>query len=103
MTDNSEAKRHVLEEAARVNQERMEAVENLADAVARRVDLEHQVAEAKKEEKRRMTAAEKAGWSRTEVTRFAKPPKTATRKNTSADSGQTSREQQGSFSPDAQS
>lgn len=102
MTDTSEAKRHVIEEAERVNQERMAAVEELADAVARRVNLEHELAEAKKEEKRLMTAAEKQGWTRTQINRFAKPPKAAGRKTMSTSNDQTRREEQESFSPDAQ-
>src|SRR5699024_10671508 len=54
-----EAQQQVLDEARKVNDERLKVVEELAAAVAFRVDLEKQVHEAKKEEKRLMTAAEK--------------------------------------------
>lgn len=79
MSDLTPAQRHVLEEAQKVNEERMKAVEDLAKAVARRVDLEHELNEAKKEEKRLMAAAEKQGWTRAQVTKFAKPPKATAR------------------------
>ncbi|GAA1139802.1 hypothetical protein [Nesterenkonia lutea] len=80
MRELTPAQRHVLEEAQKVNEERMAAVEDLAKAVARRVDLEHELNEAKKEEKRLMTAAEKQGWTRAQVNKFAKPPKATARK-----------------------
>ncbi|WP_300345587.1 hypothetical protein [Nesterenkonia sp.] len=88
MTELDQAQQHVLEEARRVNEERMKAVEDLAAAVARRVDLERQLSEAKKTEKRLMAAAEKAGWTRTQVSRFAKPPKTATKKTSQGEAAQ---------------
>lgn len=81
MSELTPAQRHVLEEAQKVNEERMTAVEDLAKAVARRVDLEQELNEAKKEEKRLMVAAEKQGWTRAQVTKFAKPPKAAARKS----------------------
>lgn len=80
MSELTPAQRHVLDEAKKVNEERMSAVEDLAKAVARRVDLEHELNEAKKEEKRLMAAAEKQGWTRAQVTKFAKPPKSVARK-----------------------
>lgn len=70
-----EAQQQVLDEARKVNDERLKAVEELAAAVAFRVDLEKQVHEAKKEEKRLMTAAEKQGWTRAQVNKFARAPK----------------------------
>lgn len=80
MTEHDEAQRHVLEEAARVNEERMAAIEELAKAVATRVGLEQDLSEAKKEERRLMAAAEKQGWTKAQVNRFAKPRKTTARK-----------------------
>lgn len=102
MSELNDAQRHVLEEAERVNQDRMAAVEELAKAVARRVDLEHDLNEAKKEEKRAMVTAEKQGWTRAQVAKFAKPPKSAARKATNIDGEQSRREEQASFAPDAQ-
>ena len=63
MSELTAAQQHVLDEAQKVNQERMAAVEDLAKAVARRVDLEHELNEAKKEEKRLMVTAERQGWT----------------------------------------
>lgn len=80
MSEHDEAQRHVLEEAARVNEERMEAIQNLAEAVATRTGLEHDLNEAKKEERRAMAAAEKQGWTKAQVARFAKLPKATGRK-----------------------
>lgn len=89
MTDNQEpqiqdahiqaAQQQVLDEARKVNDQRLKAVEELATAVAFRVDLERQVHEAKKEEKRLMTAAEKQGWTRAQVNKFARAPKNTRR------------------------
>lgn len=80
MNDTSPAKRHVLDEAHRVNEERIAAIEQLANSVARRVKIEQELNEAKKEEKRLMAAAEKQGWTRAQVNKFAKPPKNTNRK-----------------------
>ncbi|WP_044496449.1 hypothetical protein [Nesterenkonia massiliensis] len=80
MTELDPTQQHVLDEARRVNEERMKAVEDLAAAVAHRVDLERQLNDAKKNEKRLMAAAEKAGWTRTQVSRFARPPKSTAKK-----------------------
>lgn len=94
MSELTPAQQHVMDEAARVNEERMAAVEELAKAVALRVDLEHELNEAKKEEKRLMVAAEKQGWTRAQVNRFAKPPKTSTRKSAATENDSTSTEEQ---------
>lgn len=83
-----EAQQQVLDEARKVNDERLKAVEDLAAAVAFRVDLEKQVHEAKKEEKRLMTAAEKQGWTRAQVNKFARTPKPTKRAHPQT-SGQT--------------
>lgn len=80
MSDIGPAQRHVLDEAHRVNEERMAAIEQLAKSVARRVELEQELGEAKREEKRLMAAAEKQGWTRAQVNKFAKPPKNTSRK-----------------------
>ncbi|GAA1162883.1 hypothetical protein [Nesterenkonia sandarakina] len=84
MSELTPAQQHVLDEAEKVNQERMAAVQDLAVAVARRVELEHELSEAKKEEKRLMVAAERQGWTRAQVARFSKPPKSNTRKNSAS-------------------
>lgn len=94
MNDTTTAKEHVLAEAERINQERMRVVEDLAEAVAHRVDLEHQVQEAQKREKKLMADAEKAGWTRKQVAAFARVPKRPGAKGagSKAGSGDESRE-----------
>lgn len=74
------AEQAVLDEAEKVHQERMETVRELAASVARRVELEQQVVDAVKEEKRLATAAEKVGWTPAQVKRFAKRAKEQPRK-----------------------
>lgn len=91
MSELAPAQQHVMDEAQKVNEERMAAVEKLALAVARRVDLEHALSEAKKDEKRLMVAAEKQGWTRAQVTKFAKPPKAAAPKSAQTEADRTDR------------
>lgn len=69
------AQQAVLDEAAKVNDERMQAVHDLAAGVSQRVQLEAELAEAEKEEKRLIAAAEKAGWTAAQVKRFIKTAK----------------------------
>lgn len=91
----------MLAEAERVNEERMEIMRELAAKVAHRVDLERQVAEAEKEERRLTAAAEKAGWTRRQVLRVAKPPKTKTTTTNSSESSRISADE--TTSPEMQS
>lgn len=94
------AQQQVLEEARKVNEERLKAVEDLAAAVAFRVDLERQLHEAKKEEKRLMNAAEKQGWTRAQVNKFARAPKAGKRTSQSGGSGaETQQEAQPTVTP----
>lgn len=79
MTEIDEAQQQVLDEARKVNEQRLKAVEELAAAVAFRVEVERQLHEAKKEEKRLMNAAEKQGWTRAQVNKFARAPKAGKR------------------------
>lgn len=72
---HSEAKKAVLEEARKVNAERMKAVEELAAVVAERIELEERLKENTKEEKRAVREAEKAGWTSAQIKRFMKPPR----------------------------
>lgn len=92
MTDMTQRQEEMLAEAERVNEERMQIMRELATQVAHRVDLERQVAEAEKEERRLTAAAEKAGWTRRQVLRVAKPPKakTSTTKSSSSSSNSSS-------------
>jgi len=80
MSENVSVKDQAIAEAERINAERMKVVEDLATAVEERVELERLLAEAQKKEKRLMTEAEKVGWTRKQVSSFAKPPKRSTSK-----------------------
>lgn len=73
-TVNSAAQ-SVLEEAERVNQERMQAVADLAECIGDRMDLEAQLAETLKREKQLMAAAEKQGWTPAQIKRFSRTAK----------------------------
>lgn len=100
MTDMTQRQEEMLAEAERVNEERMEIMRELAAQVAHRVDLERQVAEAEKEERRLTAAAEKAGWTRRQVLRVAKPPKTTSTSTKRSES--SSESSSGDASPDTQ-
>jgi len=80
----SAAEQAVLEEARKVNEERMAAVERLAAVVAERIELDEQLKENTKAERRAVREAEKAGWTSAQIKRFMKPPRTqTTTRNTS--------------------
>lgn len=98
MSETVSAKDHALAEAERINSERMKVVEDLATAVEERVELERLLAEAQKREKRLMGEAEKVGWTRKQVTTFAKPPKRSTPRQQSGSSNGTASDQPGSTS-----
>lgn len=72
----STAEQAVLDEARKVNEERMQAVKNLAVVVAQRIDLEEQLKDNTKQERRAVREAEKAGWTPAQIKRFMKPPRT---------------------------
>jgi len=65
----------VLDEARKVNEERMEAVQKLASIVAEKHELEEQLKDNARRERQAIKAAEKAGWTQAQVKRFMKPPK----------------------------
>ena len=65
----------VLDEARKVNEERMKAVKHLAAIVAEKHDLEEQVKDNARRERQAIKAAEKAGWTQAQIKRFMKPPK----------------------------
>jgi len=73
----SAAEQAVLNEARKVNDERMQAVKDLAMIVAERIDLEEQLKDNTKQERRAVRAAEKAGWTQAQIKRFMKPPRSS--------------------------
>src|SRR5699024_11481208 len=64
----------VLDEARKVNEERMKAVKHLAAIVAEKHDLEEQVKDNARRERQATKAAEKAGWTQAQIKPFIKPP-----------------------------
>src|SRR5699024_7295773 len=72
----SPAEQAVLDEARKVNEERMQAIQNLAAIVAQRIDLEERLKDNAKQERRAVREAEKAGWTPAQIKRFMKPPRT---------------------------
>ena len=71
----SPAEQTVLDEARKVNEERMQAIQDLAAIVAQRIDLEDRLKENTKQERRAVREAEKAGWTPAQIKRFMKPPR----------------------------
>lgn len=103
MSETVSPKDHALAEAERINAERMKVVEDLATAVEQRVELERELAEAQKREKRLMSEAEKVGWTRKQVATFAKPPKRTTpRQQGGSSSGSTAGGSEATSTADAQ-
>lgn len=77
MNENiSTAEQAVLDEARKVNEKRMQAIQDLAAIVAQRVDLEEQLKDNAKQERRAVREAEKSGWTPAQIKRFMKPPRT---------------------------
>lgn len=89
------AEQAVLEEARKVNEERMRAIEELAAIVAERISLEEQLKENSKEEKRAIREAEKAGWTPAQIKRFMKPPRSQNKTRPSKDNGKTGTQESG--------
>lgn len=98
MTTTSEnlsaAEQAVLDEAHKVNEQRMQAIKDLAAIVAQRVELEEQLKDNTKEERRAIREAEKAGWTPAQIKRFMKPPRTQSKSQSSASSPDTSPREQ---------
>lgn len=64
----------VLDEARKVNEERIHPIQELAAIVAQRIDLEKQLKDNTRQERRAIREAEKAGWTPAQIKRFMKPP-----------------------------
>jgi|SRR5699024_1627267 len=85
----STAEQAVLDEARKVNEERMQAIQDLAATVAQRIDLEERLKDNAKEERRAVREAEKAGWTPAQIKRFMKPPRTQHKTQRSASTPDT--------------
>lgn len=65
----------VLDEARKVNEERLKSVEKLASIIAEKIELEEQQKDNARRERQAIKAAEKAGWTQAQIKRFMKPPR----------------------------
>lgn len=78
----SDAATRILEQLQAQNDLRMQAANDIAQAVAARVEAEQQLEQAKAAEKQAFTAALKKGWTQTELNKIGSPSRRRTRKKT---------------------
>lgn len=78
----SEAADRILEQLQAQNDLRMEAANNIAQAVAARIEAEQHLEQAKSAEKHAFTAALKKGWTQSELNKIGSPTRRRTRKKT---------------------
>src|SRR5690625_3860234 len=90
----STAEQAVLDEARKVNEERMQAIQDLAAIVAQRIDLEEQLKDNTKQERRAIREAEKVGWTPAQIKRFMKPPRTQNKSQSKLSAHDTSSPEQ---------
>jgi len=90
----SPAEQAVLDEAHKVNEERMQVIQDLAAIVAQRIDLEEQLKDNTKQERRAIREAEKAGWTPAQIKRFMKPPRTQSKSQSKASAHDTNSPEQ---------
>lgn len=80
----SDAASKILEQLKAQNDLRMQAANDIAQAVAKRVEAEQELENAKAAEKQAFTAAMKKGWSQTELNKISSKPRRRTKKETSS-------------------
>lgn len=83
----SDAANRILEQLQAQNDLRMEAANDIAQAVAARVEAEQHLDQAKAAEKQAFTAALKKGWTQTELNKIGSPTRRRPRKKTDENSG----------------
>ncbi|MGP4992031.1 hypothetical protein [Glutamicibacter ardleyensis] len=76
----SDAADKILEQLQAQNDLRMEAANDIAQAVAARVESEQQLEQAKAAEKQAFTAALKKGWTQAELNKIGSPARRRSRK-----------------------
>jgi len=76
----SDAATRILEQLQAQNDLRMQAANDIAQAVAARVEAEQQLEQAKAAEKQAFTAALKKGWTQTELNKIGSPSRRRPRK-----------------------
>ncbi|ALQ32557.1 hypothetical protein AA310_01135 [Arthrobacter sp. YC-RL1] len=79
----SDAANRILEQLQAQNDLRMQAANDIAQAVAARVEAEQHLEQAKAAEKQAFTAALKKGWTQTELNKIDAPSRRRPRKKTS--------------------
>lgn len=79
----SEAATRILEQLQAQNDLRMQAANNIAQAVAARVEAEKQLEQAKAAEKQAFNAALKKGWTQAELNKVGSPSRRRPRKKDS--------------------
>ena len=78
----SDAATRILEQLQAQNDLRMQAANDIAQAVAARVEAEQQLDQAKAAEKQAFTTALKKGWTQTELNKIGSPSRRRPRKKT---------------------
>lgn len=78
----SDAATRILEQLQAQNDLRMQAANDIAQAVAARVEAEQQLEQAKAAEKQAFTVALKKGWTQTELNKIGAPSRRRPRKKT---------------------
>ncbi|MHA7227612.1 hypothetical protein [Glutamicibacter soli] len=76
----SDAATRILEQLQAQNDLRMQAANDIAQAVAARVEAEQHLEQAKAAEKQAFTAALKKGWTQTELNKIGSPSRRRPRK-----------------------
>ncbi len=76
----SDAASRILEQLQAQNDLRMQAANDIAQAVAARVEAEQQLEQAKAAEKQSFAAALKKGWTQTELNKIGSPSRRRPRK-----------------------
>lgn len=79
----SDAASKILEQLKAQNDLRMQAAHDIAQAVAKRVEAEQTLENAKTAEKQAFAAAMKKGWTQTELNKISSKPRRRTKKETS--------------------
>ncbi|MGC0271239.1 hypothetical protein ACPROK_16950 (plasmid) [Glutamicibacter soli] len=78
----SDAATRILEQLQAQNDLRMQAANNIAQAVAARLEAEQHLEQAKAAEKQAFAAALKKGWTQTELNKIGSPTRRRRTKNT---------------------
>lgn len=79
-----DAATRILEQLQAQNELRMQAANDIAQAVAARLEAEQNLEQAKAAEKQAFTAALKKGWTQTELNKIGSPSRRRPRKKTEA-------------------